>query len=326
VNGRFVKDRTLAQAVRQAFQDALHGGAHPAYVLFLRIDPQLVDVNVHPAKTEVRFRDAQAVFRLVFHAVSSKIRVQAGAESAPVPMAPLVATQAARTAALQFFEPVEVQSMFAAREPSGIPVVAEPAAPSPVLGYALAQLAGIYILAQNDKGLVVIDMHAAHERVLYEKFKQQALTPEVQQLLVPVVVRLDASQIETMVAHQQTLQALGFDMHPSGPETATLRALPVLLAQSDHATLVTELLETLGDLPDTIQEAPHIAEQQRNALLSTMACHRAVRANRQLSLSEMNALLRDMERTVGADQCNHGRPTWIQLPLQDIDRWFARGR
>lgn len=337
VNGRFVKDRALGQAVRQAFADFLHGQRHPAYVLFIEIDPALVDVNVHPAKTEVRFRDPGALFRAVFHAVSQPLRVGAGASgdaenpSSYVPDRP---RPEQLSAALQFYEPLSLQSLLSVREPapptaSSLPAAQPPAADiaqSPStnapLGYAMAQLAGVYVLAQNAHGLVVVDMHAAHERVLYEKLKLAAATPEVQQLLIPVVIRIDLTQAETIELHQAELLALGLDLSLTSPNTAALRSLPTLLARGDLPTLVTTLLDTLAD----VHVGPTAIEEQRNALLSTMACHGAVRANRELSLTEMNALLREMENTVGADQCNHGRPTWVQVTMQELDRWFLRGR
>jgi DNA mismatch repair protein MutL len=347
VNGRFVKDRALSQAVRQAFADFLHGQRHPAYVLFVEIDPALVDVNVHPAKTEVRFRDPGALFRAVFHAVSQPLRVGAGSSGKaanPASYSPDRPGAEQLSAALQFYEPLSLQSLLSVREPEHSTALAQSAAPpihrgqpqpqpaapeaaqSPgtnaPLGYAIAQLAGVYVLAQNAFGLVVVDMHAAHERVLYEKLKLAAAKPAIQQLLIPVVIRVDLTQAETIELHQSELLALGLDLSLTSPNTAALRSLPTLLARGDMPALVTALLDTLAD----VHVGPSAIDEHRNALLSTMACHGAVRAHRELSLTEMNALLREMENTVGADQCNHGRPTWVQVTMQELDRWFLRGR
>jgi DNA mismatch repair protein MutL len=360
VNGRHIKDRALGQAVRQAFADFLHGQRHPAYVLFLTLPSQLVDVNVHPAKTEVRFRDASAVFRLVYHAVLEPLRVVAGSQGATLPSPktdlqslayqsalPLSARQVG--AALSFYEPQNAHTIEPGSIPSGL--ITEPAPGAQMagnrmyanlpsaqlsadqpnqaesalghrLGFALAQLSGIYILARNSIGLVIVDMHAAHERVLYEQLKNQYAEPAIQQLLIPQVIKLQAHQAQALEQHADVVESLGLDLQLVSPGSAALRAAPALLAKGNLPAMVDELLDTLAEQP----LAQWVVQSQRDQLLSTMACHGAVRANRNLSLLEMNALLRDMENTVGADQCNHGRPTWIQVGLDELDKWFSRGR
>ena len=338
INGRFVRDKLIAHAVRQAYQDVLHHERHPAYVLFLELDPASVDVNVHPAKTEVRFRESQAVHRFVFQAVSKRLSAtapgrepgQGPAFSAPASFAepsyrpPLQQTLAIREpdafhAAL--FGPL------AGLRPNAPGAASEPAQASagetPPLGYALAQLQGIYILAQNAAGLVVVDMHAAHERVLYERLKQ-AMGQEglqSQPLLLPCTFRAERGEVAAAEAHAEALRAFGFDLGVLGPETLVVRALPPLLAAGDAQALARELLAELRQYG-----ASRLLEERRNELLSSLACHGAVRANRQLTVPEMNALLRDMERIDRADQCNHGRPTWFSLSLADLDRLFMRGQ
>ncbi len=377
VNGRFVRDRLLAHAVRQAYSDVLHGDRHPAYVLFLRIDPALVDVNVHPAKTEVRFRDTQAVHRLVFHAVRDALRATAAAHpslgpqagpgaggphgdgrpagdgagaraSAPWParaqgFLPIGAAGGAPSgarvgAALAFYEP----GPQAQPGPTGaIPGVAEPsAAPAgepgeteaaaqgahgelPPLGYAVAQLHGVYILAQNASGLIVVDMHAAHERIVYERLKRalDASAMPTQPLLIPATFRADPLDASLVEDEPQALAALGLELSVIGPSAIAVRAVPAPLAGGDPAALARSVLAELREAGGS-----RALTERRDALLATMACHAAVRANRRLSLDEMNALLREMEATPGADQCNHGRPTWVQVSLTELDRWFLRGR
>ena len=373
VNGRFVRDRVLMHAVRQAYADVLHGERHPAYVLSLSLDPRLVDVNVHPAKTEVRFRDSQAVHRLVSGAVRDALRTGAGVDRAPgvlvpgaavgpaaryrppqsqdslglevpgtTPAAPLaespgIAGAAARawpaTSALPSAPgrmpaagPVAVRAALAALEPGDAP--APEAAPGraadgmPPLGFAIAQLHGIYILAQNADGLVLVDMHAAHERIVYERLKAAAANGvESQPLLIPVTLRVDELSVRCAEEHREHIAALGLELDPISPTTLAVRRVPLALARADAAALARDVLDELRE-----HGSSRAIEAHRDEILATMACHGAVRANRRLSIAEMDALLREMETTASADQCNHGRPTWVQLPLAEIDRWFLRGR
>ncbi len=394
VNGRYVRDRTVSHAVRQAYADVLHGDRQPAFVLFLTLDPAGVDVNVHPAKHEVRFRDSGAVHRYVAQALGETLAGRGGAavdgpaEAPPAPTegdaawrpgtapgaaapaasrsggAPAAFSGAAHAArpASPYPARIPVQQRFPlndrvpvqdwrklyqpldaadaavpgregaggedagnTRDPgdAGLSGGVDPHAPDLPLGMALGQLHGIYILAQNARGLVLVDMHAAHERVVYEALKQaldQAPLP-AQELLVPVVFTATEIQVATAQAHQDTLDGLGLRIRATGPASLAVRAVPALLARGDIEALARGVLADI----ERIGHSARLTEQ-RNELLSTMACHGAVRAHRRLTLDEMNALLRQMERTERADQCNHGRPTWFQWSLADLDRLFMRGQ
>ncbi|MFN3985150.1 MAG: DNA mismatch repair endonuclease MutL [Rhodocyclaceae bacterium] len=369
VNGRFVRDKLLTHAVRQAYTDILHGSRHPAYVLFLTLDPAGVDVNVHPAKIEVRFREARAIHQFVFHALQRTLAEtgaaraaqattfapateahasaqhtagQAGAHSQayPRPFAPVqtrLAMDSASRAYYDFVAPTDGQAggphhgdaASWMNPPSVSPGHGVPSphrgegdgAPPP-MGFALAQLHGIYILAQNARGLVLVDMHAAHERILYEKLKTVLDgRPAVQRLLIPAVISVGPRDVAIAEDCADTLLAMGFEIAPVGPSELAVRSVPALLAAAPIGELVRKLLEELREYPAT-----DVATARRNELLATMACHGAVRANRQLSVPEMNALLRDMEATERADQCNHGRPTWTQFSLAELDRFFMRGQ
>ena len=353
VNGRYVRDRILGHAVRSAYRDVLHGERHPVYVLALDLDPAMVDVNVHPSKTEVRFRESRGIHQFVFHAVSNALARgvetasqrpgdgtpsgDAGERAYPTgaASAPQSHGIAQTTASYgRLFSDAGRATTFDARSPIGF----EPADPLPSpstvdpldesgLGSALAQLHGIYILAQNARGLVLVDMHAAHERILYERLKTvlDAGQVPVQRLLIPVTLRADDREVATVDDCGEVLASLGFDIAVLTPTTLVVRALPALLAGNDDAgdieTLARNLLRDLEAFG-----ASRVLTEHRNELLSTMACHRAVRANRRLTLDEMNALLRQMELTERADQCNHGRPTWTQWSIGDLDRSFMRGR
>ena len=343
VNGRYVRDKLLNHAVRSAYRDVLHGERHPAYVLSLAIDPTAVDVNVHPSKIEVRFRESRGVHQFVFHGITDTLARGPEATVAPEPVAeapawrpaPAVHAIPQSTAAYgRLFTDTERAFTAADAAPTftwPAPRI-EPAAPqAPLddagLGFALAQLHGVYVLAQNARGLVLVDMHAAHERILYERLKNvlDTGTVPVQSLLIPVTFRADPREIGTVEEHGDTLAALGFDIAVQSMTTLVVRALPALLAGNDDAgdveTLARNLLRDLEAFGGS-----RVLTEHRNELLATMACHRAVRANRRLTLDEMNALLRQMEATERADQCNHGRPTWTQWSIADLDRLFLRGR
>jgi DNA mismatch repair protein MutL len=341
VNGRFVRDKLLTHAIREAYRDVLHGSRQAAYCLFLSIDPAAVDVNVHPAKTEVRFRDARGVHQFVFHALQRVLAT--GRKSGASAAATSVVTQAADNR--PFYQPglrmqetaPETYLRFAqtamedertyrcASLPNEGMDAAQAAADDapPPLGYALAQLSGIYILAQNATGLVLVDMHAAHERILYEKLKnaldQQAMG--AQKLLLPAVFKASPLEIDTAENHAASLAELGFEFGLAGPDTLVLRAVPSLLQGGDPVKLARALLAELEEHGFSRRMTTY-----RNELLATMACHGAVRAHRQLTLAEMNALLRQMEHTERSGQCNHGRPTWTVLSLAELDRLFLRGR
>ncbi|MBK5912948.1 DNA mismatch repair endonuclease MutL [Rhodocyclus purpureus] len=455
VNGRFVRDKLLAHALREAYRDQLHGSAQPAYCIFLEIDPTEVDVNVHPAKTEVRFRESRSVHQFVFHAVQRALAVTPGAlaatasgaartpqssapspatghdetrtaaaargsspvagaarstgspgstggytppliplrsserkpftappparpqhadqkavaawyafaaggrdeaaagpreslaraEETPAPAATVLvpvlgATQtppAATEPATRLAEPVAPAASIAEGTPSVAPGVVPAAAPArsdsvaqvhvgsttPPLGFALAQLHGIYILAQNAGGLVLVDMHAAHERILYERLKRDfdGRQPATQALLIPAVFQASALEVAAVEEHGEALAALGFDIAPLGPTQLAVRGVPALVSGGDPTRVARAVIADLCDYGIS-----RLSEAQRNELLATMACHGAVRANRQLSVAEMNALLRQMEATERGGECNHGRPTWTQLSLAELDRLFLRGR
>jgi DNA mismatch repair protein MutL len=351
VNGRHVRDRTVSHAIRSAYADVLHGDRQPAFVLFLQIDPSAVDVNVHPAKHEVRFRDTGAVHRFVSHAVTQALSGTAGAHQissvgglsqTTQPWPALSGGDGARDAAAPFsstplpYNPTWQQGSQSAlhlREPTsisgGLPAweaLYQPAAqdaPAWPLGRALAQVHGIYILSQTSSGLALIDMHAAHERVVYEQLKHalDSQTMPQQTLLVPVVFRVTDKEVALAEECHEQLAALGFEMAASGPHALTLRSVPALLARGDLEALARGVLRDLEQVG-----ASRLLTEQRNTLLATMACHGAVRANRQLTIEEMNALLRQMEQTERADQCNHGRPTWVHWNVSELDKFFLRGQ
>jgi DNA mismatch repair protein MutL len=407
VNGRFVRDKLLVHAVKAAYQDVLHGDRFPSYVLALELDPAMVDVNVHPSKIEVRFRDSRAVHQFVFHAVQRALAQTSatahGNAPAPVSAAEITPSSGASWGggfgrdsgnsggAPAWRRPHEQTSFGSQLTPSSpyastfspspfpagsrwdaqasgagvaqrtesygalftglkddapaspaatgfeLPSAATgfelPSAAAPAhdddfpLGFALAQLHGIYILAQNRKGLVLVDMHAAHERILYEQLKN-ALDAQaggeqmqVQQMLIPVTFFADAVEVGTAEENKETLQALGFDIAAVSPTTLAVRAVPTLLKNADAQTLARDVLRDVREYGGS-----RVLIERRNELLGTLACHTAVRANRILSVQEMNALLRQMEATERADQCNHGRPTWVQLEISALDKLFLRGQ
>jgi DNA mismatch repair protein MutL len=345
VNGRFVRDKLLTHAMRSAYQDVLHGDRFPSYLMMLDIDPALVDVNVHPSKTEVRFRDGRAVHQFVFHAVSRTLsRTSAtaqGAVPAPVPSASHalpwinarprqgslgVSQDTARYGAL-FADALTSNPAGASNSPAissrARAIELDESEDEHPLGFALAQLHGIYVLAQNQRGLVLIDMHAAHERILYEQFKQSLDEDavQIQPLLIPVTFVADPVEVGTVEEHRDTIAALGFDIAVMSPTTLAVRAIPALLKNSDAQSLARDVLRDLREFGGS-----RVLIERRNDLLGTLACHTAVRANRLLTLPEMNSLLRQMEATERSDQCNHGRPTWIQLAMSDLDKLFLRGQ
>jgi DNA mismatch repair protein MutL len=327
VNGRFVRDRTLAHAAREAYRDQLHGERQPAYLLFLDIDPHGVDVNVHPAKTEVRFRDAGSIHQFVMRALQRALAPSAA--QAPVSYARIPerggglqpGLRPGSQAGFQLAQPAQAYQDFMAAATAGVQL--PEADNSHPLGYALGQLHGVYILAQNEAGLVLVDMHAAHERIVMEKLKQglDAGSVSRQALLVPAVLVADALDIATAEENVEALERLGLETSVSGPNELAVRSAPALLAGGDVAGLTRGVLRDIREYG-----ASEVLAAHQNELLATMACHAAVRANRSLSVAEMNALLREMEETERSGSCNHGRPTWYQLTLADLDRLFLRGQ
>jgi DNA mismatch repair protein MutL len=321
VNGRFVRDRMLSHAMREAYRDLLHGERQPTYLMFLEIDPRSVDVNVHPAKIEVRFRDSGAVHQFVMHAL--KRALSPTAAEAPVAYArvPDSGPGPSLQQGFQLAQPAQTYQAFmaTAAKPAALP--ASQAAPP--LGYALAQLHGVYILAQNEAGLVLVDMHAAHERIVYEKLKGNLDAGRVdrQQLLVPAAFRADALDVAGAEENQEALERLGLELSAAGPNELAVRAAPMLLAGGDVVGLARSVLKEIREYG-----AAQALAARRDELLAGMACHAAVRANRNLTVTEMNALLREMEATERAGSCNHGRPTWYQLTMADLDRLFMRGQ
>jgi DNA mismatch repair protein MutL len=342
VNRRLVRDRVVAHAVRQAYADVLYHGRHPSFVLFLDIEPSRVDVNVHPAKSEVRFRDSRLVHDFLFRSLHQALSgARAGMETTHE-AAPMPAAQAMPYPAYGASPQTQGGFSFAVREQLGNyaalygpargadsaaanEAIALPDAPqgTPPLGFALAQLHGIFILAENPAGLILVDMHAAHERISYERLKtaQDGEGIRIQPLLVPLAMAVSEREANCADERAATLATLGFEVSRAGPQALVLRGMPALLDGIDPRQL---LLDVLSDLIE--HGASNRIEQARNDLLSTMACHASVRANRRLTLPEMNALLRDMEATERSGQCNHGRPTWVQLTRAELDRLFLRGR
>ncbi len=359
VNGRYVRDKLISHAIRSAYEDVLHGQRQPSYVLFIEIAPELVDVNVHPTKIEVRFRDGRAIHQSVRRAFIDALAQSRSAEAPEVDsvLAPL-AFEATMPATLYVAEarpsyqptftppvpptaeqvrlslvqhealwqpsrPVVSTALAEANPPPDIDVPALAAKEDWPLGRAIAQIQGVYILAENRQGLVIVDMHAAHERVVYERLKAKlgSTTIESQPLLIPVSFAATAEEVAAAEQHADTLAQLGLDVSPLSTRTLAVRSRPALLAASDLVALTRELLAEMAQF-----DASSVLERAQHEILATMACHGAVRANRQLTLDEMNALLRDMEATERADQCNHGRPTWRQLDMRELDALFLRGR
>ena len=358
VNGRFVRDKLIAHAIRQAYQDVLHHDRHPAFVLFLELDPNLVDVNVHPSKTEVRFREGQAIHRFIFHSLHKALATPTGVSNA------VTASQATHnpfaTNSQIPYPTYQSQINLTANQPNSFYQTLfganasvwnsnppqERQFASPVcyaegfesgeatervddfpLGFAVAQIHGVYVLAQNKLGLVVIDMHAAHERIMYEQLKNALDDKAVpmQPLLIPVSFNADRLEVatvqEALATNDSSLQQLGFDIAILSPTTLAVRAVPTMLRDADAVILARDVLKDLREYG-----ASRALTERRNELLGTMACHAAVRANRMLTITEMNALLRDMEATERSGMCNHGRPTWFQVSMSDLDKMFMRGK
>jgi len=337
INGRFVRDKLIAHALREAYRDVLHLDRHPTYVLFLNMNPEGLDVNVHPAKTEVRFRDPRALHQFIFHTISKSLAFphQKSATNNSVAAIKEEITSSASTyikqGAIQLGKeatsPFFYQNLFGAGikpQMPAAPTITEQAQEEiPPLGFALGQLMGIYILAQNSQGLVIVDMHAAHERVTYEKLKSSLddHTLSMQPLLIPVTFQGNGLDVVTAGENKEILSELGFEIAILSPTTLAVRAVPTILKDTDVVKLARDILNELREF-DTGQ----LLTNKRNELLSSMACHNAIRANRILSLPEMNALLREMEETKRSDQCNHGRPTWFEISLANLDKMFMRGK
>jgi len=379
VNGRYVRDKVLTHAARSAYEDVLHGHRQPVYALYVEIDPSRVDVNVHPTKIEVRFRDSREVHQAVRHATENALAIprssvtaeaETAGAAAPSPGAsggsrafsqqgwaqptmnfagnggnrvsdfkamwpapPRPGEGSAETGGI--FLPASSQAPIAAPTPFSVAPAngtASPAGAVPLppgdwpLGRAIAQLQGIYVLAENTQGLVIVDMHAAHERIVYERLKTQMDGGEdaslaSQPLLIPATFAASPQEVATAEACAQTLATLGLEITPFSPKTLAVRAVPTSLAQGDAVELARSVLAELAQ-----HDASTVIQRAQNELLSTMACHGAVRANRKLTLDEMNALLRQMEATERSDQCNHGRPTWRQVSIKELDSLFMRGR
>ena len=341
VNGRVVKDRLVAHAIRQAYRDVMYGQRHPAYVLYLELDPNSVDVNVHPTKHEVRFRDQRLVHDFLFrslHRLLADVRPDSAPAPGTTPSQVQGATQIEAQSPLVFQSPSSsVAGRYQPTPPSQVPdqlaglaqlaqpmtLPAETPDEIPPLGFAVAQLHGVYILAQNAEGLVLVDTHAAHERITYEALKsahdQQRLASRP--VLLPVTLTVSEAEAELADTRRDSFELFGFEIDRLGPETLAVRAVPALLADAAADALVRDVLSDLQELGSSERILA-----RRDELLGTMACHGSVRANRKLSIPEMNALLRDMERTERSGQCNHGRPTWTALSMTELDRLFLRGR
>ena len=358
VNGRFVRDKVLTHAARSAYEDVLHGQRQPVYALYVEIDPARVDVNVHPTKIEVRFRDSREVHQAVRHAVENALAAPRSVMTTDMGVHPhpsslpegegaeRVTPAVWSQPAMRFDEPAghRVSDISALWQPR--PASPHPPPPPPLplgegwgegmppqhpaqahgtwpLGRALAQLQGIYILAENAQGLVVVDMHAAHERIVYERLKNQLDVAQIssQPLLIPATFAATPQEVATAETNVATLHALGLEITPFSPKTLAVRAVPTTLAQGDAVELARSVLNELAQ-----HDASTVIQRAQNELLATMACHGAVRANRRLTLDEMNGLLRDMEQTERSDQCNHGRPTWRQVTIRELDALFMRGR
>ena len=346
VNGRMIRDKLISHAVRQAYQDVMFHGRHPAFVLSLDMDARQLDVNVHPQKHEVRFRNSRLIHDFIYRSLKQALADVQPAQQIDSPAFAMSDTPSTMGAGLsqqtgmplnqfasQSFNHYgnkvsDIREQTAAytaliQTSSALPADAEAEAQTPPLGYAIAQLKGIYILAENNEGLIVVDMHAAHERIVYERMKQNAEQEDVihQPLLVPISLNVSQAEADLAEEHSDMFRHLGFAIERLAPEQVRVRATPALLKHADSEQLVRDVLADLLEYG----QSQRIQEYQ-NEMLSTMACHASVRANRLLSIGEMNALLRDIEQTERSGQCNHGRPTWKQLSLDALDKFFKRGQ
>jgi len=336
VNGRVIRDKLVTHAVRQAFQDVLYHGRHPAYVLYLELDPVMVDVNVHPTKHEVRFREGRLVHDFLFRTLHKSLADDRPGVASDTPLQveqmetePALASSSfiQQSVPLKVAErPMHYQAGFEMQRPDRGNVVAATDAEQnemPRLGFALAQLQGVYVLAENKEGLVLVDMHAAHERITYERLKRAWDESSIrsQPLLVPVTVAVSRREADLAEEQQAIFEALGLEVDRMGSETLAVRAIPIALHGVDAERLLRDILADL-----VVYGSSERIRHEINAVLGTMACHGSVRANRRLTIDEMNALLRDMERTERSGQCNHGRPTWTQLGMNELDRLFKRGQ
>ena len=338
VNGRYVRDKLITHALKAAYGDVLHHQLQPGYCLFITLAPESVDVNVHPAKTEIRFRDGRGVHQFLLHAVERVLgqKTEDGGQrtedrgrrtESPFQRYPQQTAMPLHVSeAMAFYAPLVAHQ--SSGEPFGIQpnIAVEVQAQdtdAPPLGYALAQLHGVYVLAQNAKGLVLVDMHAAHERVVYEKLKSalDARAVPAQTLLIPVSLTVDARDVGEIEPYLDQLAAIGFELTISSPTSVAVRSVPWLLKDADPVELTRTLLREVAEFG-----VARLLDERRNELLATLACHGAVRANRRLTIPEMNALLREMEATERAGQCNHGRPTWFQMGMHELDTMFMRGR
>ena len=338
VNGRMVRDKLVSHAVRQAYQDVLFHGRHPAYVLFFEMDPAQVDVNAHPGKHEVRFRQGRGVHDFLFrtiHKALAEVRPGTGENTLQAseikvsgqPSSSWAGTSEYQRQTPMSFNVAEQVSAYSQLASAGMAAQAgnlpsDEEAEVPPLGYARAQLHGIYILAENTDGLVLVDMHAAHERITYERLKQQHEEGiQSQPLLVPETISVSQKEAELVESSPELFRELGFEVDCTGPETVRIRQVPLILAAGDSEALLRDVLSDM-----LAQGSSRRIHEAMNEVLSTMACHGSVRANRKLTIPEMDALLRDMETTERSGQCNHGRPTWIQLSIDELDKLFYRGR
>ncbi len=353
INNRMIKDKLVGHAIRQAYQDVLFHGRFPAFVLYLDIDPELVDVNVHPTKHEVRFRDSKLVHDFIFGSIHQSLAHTRVGEMPATTTEPLpdysqmqhrmnlsgggqvsggsyqsnIPTQGVREASFDYLSQAANSSQnispFSQTGEPNLPVHAGENQDIPPLGYAKAQIHGVFIIAENQHGLIIVDMHAAHERITYErmkvKFAEDAL--KNQKLLVPIQVNVSAREVNAVESQQNWFEQLGFEINITGEESLVIRKIPAMLANADVENLIKDVLSEIVALGSSQK-----IEAQINEIMSTMACHGSVRANRQLSIMEMNALLRDMENTLRSDQCNHGRPTWTQLDMKQLDKLFLRGQ
>ncbi len=343
INGRFVRDKILSHAAKDAFHDVLFHGRHPAYLLYLEVDPSVVDVNVHPTKQQVRFRDSRMVHDFVRHTLRDILAQLSPATEQTVS----IATQTEKPTAAVLSTPssvptqrykmpeksankhqvAETSQQYAILLDEGAALAEEASASTeqvvPPLGFAIAQLHDIYILAQNAQGLIIVDMHAAHERILYEKLKKQHSEGDLvtQPLLVPITLDLNRKEMEVALSQIETFRLLGFAVEQLGPQQLIVREVPALLQNSNIAQLMRDVLSDV-----MVNENSSRIQQKMHAILGTMGCHAAVRANHTLSIAEMNGILRDMETTENAGHCNHGRPTWVQLTHTELDKLFLRGR